>query len=142
MSLKTLSLEKLDAISKDDLIHLYQKYFSTNPPRSNSLIKRIIAYKIQEQKRGKLKPKYQKIFEEFIHNSQIFISRKEIPKYQITEGQRITKEYKGRIFEVIKTAEGFSYDGKIYNSLSIIANKITGQKWSGPRFFNLRGRSK
>jgi len=35
-------------------------------------------------------------------------------------------------------ADGYSYDGEKYASLSEIAMEITGTKWNGPRFFGLR----
>ena len=35
---------------------------------------------------------------------------------------------------------GFVYDGHTYNSLSLIARKITGTQWSGPAFFGLKKR--
>lgn len=39
------------------------------------------------------------------------------------------------------TADGFSWNGEHFASLSAIAKRVTGQHWSGPRFFNLVGRS-
>jgi hypothetical protein len=36
--------------------------------------------------------------------------------------------------------EGFAWEGKTYDSLSSVAFAITGTKWSGPRFFGLRGK--
>jgi Protein of unknown function (DUF2924) len=35
-------------------------------------------------------------------------------------------------------ADGFSWNGKTYRSLSKVAFAITGSRWSGPRFFGLR----
>jgi hypothetical protein len=34
-------------------------------------------------------------------------------------------------------ADGFSWNGKTYPSLSKVAFAITGTRWSGPRFFEL-----
>jgi hypothetical protein len=39
---------------------------------------------------------------------------------------------------VFVVAEGFSWQGKTYPSLSAIAKEITGTRWNGPRFFGLR----
>ncbi len=141
MSLKKITIEQIDEMDRDLLIHLYQKHFTSLPPRSITTIKRILSYKIQELQQGKLKLKYQKLLEEFSINPNTIANRKEVPQYQIQQGQKITKEYHGKIYEVIKTEKAFIYNNQTYKSLSIIANKITGQKWSGPRFFNLRGRS-
>jgi hypothetical protein len=33
--------------------------------------------------------------------------------------------------------DGFEYDGQRYRSLTVIAERITGAHWSGPRFFGL-----
>jgi hypothetical protein len=35
------------------------------------------------------------------------------------------------------TEDGFIYDGQRYRSLSSIAQRITGARWSGRRFFGL-----
>jgi hypothetical protein len=39
---------------------------------------------------------------------------------------------------VFAVAEGFSWQGRTYPSLSAIAKEITGTRWNGPRFFGLR----
>ena len=140
-NLKKIKIEQIDKMDRDLLIHLYQKNFTSHAPRSITAIKRILSYKIQEIQQGKLKAKYQRLLDEFAVNPNTIVDRKEVPQYQIQQGQKIIKEYHGRIYDVIKTEEGFMYNNQTYKSLSIIANKITGQKWSGPRFFNLRSRS-
>jgi hypothetical protein len=141
VNLKKVSLEQIDKMNKEELIYLYRKLLASEPPRSITTIKRILTYKIQEIQQGKLKSKYQKILDEFAINPNVITERKETPNYQIQQGQKITKEYHGRTYEVIKTEDGFIYSNKHYKSLSMIAFRITGQKWSGPRFFNLRSRS-
>jgi hypothetical protein len=40
--------------------------------------------------------------------------------------------------EVMVADEGFRYRGQRYDSLSEIARKITGTRWSGPAFFGLK----
>lgn len=141
VNLKKISLEQIGKMNKDELLYIYRQFLTSEPPRSITTIKRILAYKIQEIQQGKLKAKYQKILDEFAINPNVIIERKETPNYQIQHGQKITKEYHGRTYEVIKTEEGFTYNNQNYKSLSLIAFRITGQKWSGPRFFNLRVRS-
>ena len=41
-------------------------------------------------------------------------------------------------FEVMVLEDGFSWNGQKHDSLSAIAHRITGTRWSGPRFFGLR----
>lgn len=52
-------------------------------------------------------------------------------------GTIITKEYKGKIFELKILDSGFEYSNKVYKSLSAIAKEITGAHWNGYLFFNL-----
>ncbi|MBX3598547.1 MAG: DUF2924 domain-containing protein [Rhizobiaceae bacterium] len=52
-------------------------------------------------------------------------------------GTRLMREWNGRMHIVDVTNDGFLFDGKHYRSLSAIARRITGARWSGPRFFGL-----
>jgi hypothetical protein len=38
--------------------------------------------------------------------------------------------------------DGFEYEGQHYRSLTVIAERITGAHWSGPRFFGLTQRAR
>ena len=44
--------------------------------------------------------------------------------------------------EVAVTADGFSYQGGAFRSLSQVAGHITGTKWNGHVFFGLKARGK
>ena len=53
-------------------------------------------------------------------------------------GARLTREWRGVLHEVDRTVEGFRWSGKIYSSLSAVAQAISGVKRNGPQFFGLR----
>ena len=55
-------------------------------------------------------------------------------------GSLITREYKGRLLEVLVLDEGFEYAGEKFKSLSAVAKRITGSHCNGYLFFNLRRR--
>jgi len=55
----------------------------------------------------------------------------------LAAGTRLMREWNGRMHIVDVTDDGFKFDGKRYRSLSAIARRITGARWSGPRFFGL-----
>ncbi len=57
----------------------------------------------------------------------------------LVPGTKIYREHNGITHEVEVVSDGFEYNGRKWKSLSSIANKITGTKWSGPKFFGLRG---
>ena len=52
-------------------------------------------------------------------------------------GKRFLREYNGKIHEVKVLEQGYSYNNKIYKSLSAIAYDITGTRWNGKRFFGV-----
>jgi hypothetical protein len=62
-------------------------------------------------------------------------------KFTPMVGTKIVKEYRGQIHEILVVSDGFAYAGAIFSSLSAIANKITGTKWNGIKFFNLNNRA-
>ena len=59
------------------------------------------------------------------------------PDLRLKPGARLLREWHGRTHTVTVTEDGFEYAGASYPSLSMIAKKITGAQWSGPRFFGL-----
>ena len=54
-------------------------------------------------------------------------------------GTRLLREWHGQTHEVIVLESSVQYRGKSYPSLSAVAREITGSRWSGPRFFGLKG---
>lgn len=55
----------------------------------------------------------------------------------IPAGSRLVREWNGRTHVVDITEEGYHWNGTVFRSLSAIAREITGEHWSGPRFFGL-----
>jgi hypothetical protein len=53
-------------------------------------------------------------------------------------GTRLVRTHNGIKHSVLVKAEGFEYQGHLYNSLSRIANEITGKRWNGWVFFGLK----
>jgi hypothetical protein len=54
-------------------------------------------------------------------------------------GTRLVREWQGKVYEVTVMDTGYAWEGRPYPNLSRIATEITGTKWSGPRFFGLKG---
>lgn len=63
------------------------------------------------------------------------------PTASVATGTRLMREWHGNMYQVEVLANGYEYNSKSYCSLSEIAQLITGTKWSGPRFFGLKGRT-
>jgi hypothetical protein len=52
-------------------------------------------------------------------------------------GTTLVRQWRGHTHAVLVRDDGFEYEGQPYRSLSVIAKRITGAHWSGPRFFGL-----
>lgn len=52
-------------------------------------------------------------------------------------GAVLTREYKGKVLRVTVLDTGFEYGGRVYRSLTAIANEVTGTRWNGLLFFGL-----
>ena len=59
------------------------------------------------------------------------------PAAPLRPGIRLVRDWQGRTHTVDVTPGGYVWKGELYGSLSAIARKITGARWSGPRFFGL-----
>jgi Protein of unknown function (DUF2924) len=58
------------------------------------------------------------------------------PRLPVT-GTTLKRQYRDRTITVVILAEGFEYEGKVYDSLSSIASSVTGTRWNGFSFFGL-----
>ena len=57
-------------------------------------------------------------------------------------GTTLVRQWRGHAHTVLVRENGFEYQGERYRSLSMIAERITGAHWSGPRFFGLTKRAR
>jgi hypothetical protein len=106
----------------------WQKVYKTPAPRlSPDLLRRGIAYRLQEHAYGKLPAK--------VAREIAAAGRKREP--EVRSGTRLVREWNGRTIDVIATDDGMIWEGRTYRSLSAIAREVTGTPWSGPRFFGI-----
>jgi hypothetical protein len=63
--------------------------------------------------------------------------RRETARASLRPGNRLIRRWRGRTYVVEVTPDGLLHDGECFGSLSVIARKITGTRWSGPKFFGL-----
>ena len=57
-------------------------------------------------------------------------------------GTTLVRQWRGHAHTVLVREDGFEYEGRHYGSLTVIAKRITGAHWSGPRFFGLTKRAR
>ena len=62
---------------------------------------------------------------------------KESNVLSIANGTKLVREFKGKRYTVIVLNDGYEFNGEKYKSLSAIANKSTGTRWNGKKFFGV-----
>src|SRR5580700_9094461 len=60
----------------------------------------------------------------------------------LKSGASLVRRWRGHTHTVLVGEDGFEYDGQRYRSLTVIAERITGAHWSGPRFFGVNKRAR
>ena len=100
-----------------------------------------VAYRIQENVFGGLKKSTRRRLEKV---SADLAAGKPIKQSgpRIKPGTRLLREWNGTVHEVIVLESAVQYRGQLWPSLSAVAREITGARWSGPRFFGLKGASR
>lgn len=118
------------------LVEQWQILYGSAPPAgiSRSLLIRAIAYRLQEQALGGLKPSTKRFLEKASQENSSGL----MPAASIKSGTRLLREWHGVTYEVIVLDNGVQCNGKQYRSLSEVARAITGTRWSGPLFFGLK----
>ena len=138
MPLIDQEIEALHRRARKELLDDWRRvYRSEPPPLSADLLRRAIAYRLQELAYGGLSP-------ETVRELRRLASQGEAAPAStkrhttMRAGTRLLREWQGKTYVVTATEEGFDHDGQTYGSLSQIARTITGTPWSGPKFFGLK----
>jgi hypothetical protein len=63
------------------------------------------------------------------------------PGIVLKTGTTLVRQWRGHTHTVLVREDGLEYEGQRYRSLTVIAERITGAHWSGPRFFGLTPRA-
>ncbi|API59311.1 hypothetical protein BSL82_08300 [Tardibacter chloracetimidivorans] len=132
--------QELAALATMSLAQLRGEWVSTfgedAPDLPGSMLRRVIAYRLQESVLGGL-PVHARRMLEIVAEGGADLPA---PPIQLKPGSRLLREWNGKLHTVMVEADGFTFGGKRYASLSHVAEAITGAHWSGPRFFGLKRR--
>ena len=132
-------LERLRTMRIVELRALWRAKFKSDPPKAfgPDLLRRNIAYRVQEQAYGGLDPASSRLLNQLVARYGKAPGKIALPR-RIKPGAILLREWKKKSHRVTVMEDGFAYEGKTYDSLSEIARLITGTRWNGPRFFGLR----
>ena len=124
--------------STHELRLAWRKLYRTGPPvgLSRDLLIRTLANQLQEHAHGgpslALRRRLQTLAGEF-EKGALSLD----PGIELKTGTTLVRQWRGRTHTVRVQEDGFEYEGQRYRSLTVIAERITGAHWSGPRFFGV-----
>jgi len=112
------------------------------PHLPRHLLFRILAYWLQVDRLGDLDADTRRLLDRIgsgsLDETDRLVADLHRSRTELKPGTLLTREWDGHLQRVIVLADGFSWNGKTYPSLSKVAFAITGSRWNGPRFFGLR----
>lgn len=109
------------------------------PPVGHKLLALRIAYRLQEKVMGGLPASSAREIENMVRQFGRTGGLK-VKAAALKPGTRLVREWGGATHQVLLLDKGYLYQDQHYRSLSMIARRITGTNWSGPRFFGLTGK--
>ena len=134
-------IAQMRTFSRQQLLDMWRKLYERAAPPGirRELLIPFLAYRMQEHAYGGLKSsarsELRRIARDLERSSG---STRLILRPKIKAGTRLLREWRGQMHEVMATESGYEYRGVSYRSLSEIARKVTGTRWSGPAFFGLK----
>ena len=133
-------IEELQDATSANLKERWRALYGTQAPRriSRDLLIRALAYRIQEQALGGLKPSTRRLSMKVATDASARRPIQVAPEPSLKPGTVLLREWHGTEHQVIVREDGIVFNGKRYKSLSQVAHRITGTKWSGPLFFGLK----
>lgn len=133
-----VSMDNLKILTTKELQIKWQEIFKMSVPKGYTklfLIKEIEWHYKYGKLSDKLKKRLDKLVEHYSETKTI--DTKKIKKFEVTIGTKFIREFKGEKYEVVAVNGGFSFNGKLYKTLSAVANVITGTHWNGKKFFGV-----
>jgi hypothetical protein len=127
--------------STQELRLVWRKSHRTEPPSgmSRDLLIRSLAYDLQQRAHGSPNRVLRRRLQTLAGASERG-ARSVAPGVVLKAGATLVRQWRCRTHTVLVGQNGFEYEGQRYRSLSVIAERITGAHWSGPRFFGVTKR--
>jgi Protein of unknown function (DUF2924) len=137
-------LKDLGTRGGDNLKEYWRNLYQTEPPGKihRSLLITAIAYRMQENALGGLKPSARRHLTRVAKNA---ADGRQVPVYPNLSpkpGTVLVRDWRGVTHQVKVLEDGILFRSKLYKSLSEVALVITGSRWSGPLFFGLEAAAK
>jgi DUF2924 family protein len=137
-----IEIARLSDLDLAELKRRWLKFYACPVPnyfRREHII-RAIAYKMQTEAYGDLKPSTRRILRNIV--DAVRAGNEEgigiVPR--IKPGTKLVRTWQDKTYIVMALDEGFEWQGTRYRSLSEVARAITGTRWNGLVFFGVKAR--
>ncbi len=129
------TLASLEIAERVDLLDLWGNLIGSPAPKNLSapFLRRALAFELQCQAHGGPKARTLEDLSRIAAGSASHAS----VGTRLRLGTKLVREWRGRTWTVEVIDGGFLMGGERFASLTALARKITGARWSGPRFFGL-----
>jgi len=137
-------LAQLGSLDGECLKQRWRMLYGTAPPPrvGRSLLRQAIAYRLQENVLGGLKPSTRRLLQRVAVDTAARPEINTTSERKLKPGAVLLREWHGNTHQVTVLADGVRFRGRSYRSLSQVARVITGTRWSGPLFFGLKSAAK
>jgi len=131
-----------------DLRDKWLALYGAEPPAAygKAQLVRRLAWRVQELRYGGLSDMARRRLREIADGDELASGKQRPPRRKrrlLAPGTRLVRHWHGVEHVVIAAADGgFEWNGTRCRTLTAVAKAITGQHWSGPRFFGLVGPGK
>ena len=121
----------------------WRKLHRTEPPFgiSRDLLIRSLASELQQRAHGGPNLRLRRRLQTLAAASERG-ARSVDPCVVLKAGSTLVRQWRGHTHAILVREDGFEYEGERYRSLTVIAERITGAHWSGPRFFGVTKRAR
>jgi hypothetical protein len=132
-------LATLSRTTAADLRTQWRRLYRAHPPKKlgRDLLELGVAWKLQERVLGGLSAITRRQLAELARIMDGKCDLAKARKVSLKPGARLVRAWGGETHEISVVADGFVWRGETWRSLSAIARKMTGTRWSGPRFFGV-----
>lgn len=130
---------RLGDLGLDDLRKLWGRFLGAVPAHHGaSLLRRRLGYELQARSHGDLSAESRRRLRRLHQAFNVDPGYMPSPNLGLKPGTTLTRTWRGVLHQVAVVTDGFEYRGERFGSLSEVARRITGTRWSGPLFFGLK----
>lgn len=136
-------IARLNYVGLVELRGVWKEHFGKLPAvTSTELMRRWLSWELQARAKGGFDATTRRRLRQLCKAFRADPPSTTLPDVGPRPGSLLTREWNGTIHRVMVLDDGFAWNGQKHASLSEIAFRITGTRWSGPRFFGLRKQRK